>query len=80
MACRSSTRTIREVGLRGNRLLLGAIAAELGALVLFLAWQPLAKLLDQEVPTLLGIAVAALAIPAIIVADTIDKQWAACRT
>ena len=58
LACRSSSRTIAEVGLRGNRLLIGAIAAELGALVLFLMWQPLADLLDHQIPTLLGFAVA----------------------
>jgi calcium-translocating P-type ATPase len=79
LACRSSTRTILQVGLRGNPLLLGAIAAELGALALFLAWRPLADLLDHQPPTLLGFAVASLAIPAIIVADTIDKRRASSR-
>jgi calcium-translocating P-type ATPase len=75
LACRSSSRTIGEVGLRGNRLLIGAIAAELGALVIFLTWQPLADLLGHQIPTLLGLAVAALAIPAVTLVDTIDKRW-----
>jgi len=77
VGCRSSTRTIRQVGLRGNRLLLVAMATELALLSLFLLWQPLADLLDHEFPTLLGLAVAALAIPAIVLADTIDKHVAA---
>jgi magnesium-transporting ATPase (P-type) len=77
LACRSSTRTIMQVGLRGNRLLLAAVATELGMLSLFLLWRPLAELLDHDVPTLLGVGVAALAIPAIVVADTADKRWGA---
>ena len=75
LACRSSSRTICEVGVRGNRLLIGAIAAELGALVIFLMWEPLADLLGHEIPTLLGFAVATLAIPAVALIDTIDKRW-----
>jgi magnesium-transporting ATPase (P-type) len=79
IACRSSTRTIAEVGLRGNRLLVGAILVELSALVLFLVWQPLADLLEHDVPTALGLAVAASAIPAVILVDTLDKRWIANR-
>jgi len=77
VACRSSTRTIKSVGLRGNRLLLAAMATELALLSIFLLWRPLSDLLDHEPPTLLGLAVAALAIPAIVLADTIDKHLAA---
>ncbi len=79
VACRSTTRTVRQVGLRDNRLLLGAMAVELGLLSVFLFWQPIADLLDHEPPTLLGLGVAALAIPAIVVADTIDKRVSARR-
>jgi magnesium-transporting ATPase (P-type) len=79
LACRSSTRTIAEVGLRGNRLLVGAILAELAALTVFLAWEPLADLLDHDVPTLLGFVVAAMAIPAVVLADTIHKRVRARR-
>jgi hypothetical protein len=74
VACRSSTRTIKEIGLRGNRLLLAAMATELAMLSVFLLWRPLADLLDHEAPTLLGFAVAAVAIPAIVLADTVDKH------
>jgi magnesium-transporting ATPase (P-type) len=77
VACRSSTRTIKDVGLWGNRLLLVAMAVELGLLSVFLLWRPLADLLEHEPPTLLGLGVAALAIPAIVLADTVDKHLAA---
>jgi magnesium-transporting ATPase (P-type) len=79
VACRSTTRTVRQVGLRGNRLLLGAMAVELGLLSVFLFWEPVADLLDHEPPTLLGLGVATLAIPAIVLADTIDKRVSAHR-
>jgi hypothetical protein len=68
------------VGLRGNRLLLGAILVELSALALFLMWRPLADLLEHDVPTALGLSVAALAIPAVILVDTVDKRWIARLT
>jgi len=79
IACRSSTRTIAEVGLRGNRLLAGAIVVELSALAIFLIWRPLADLLEHDVPTALGLAVAVLAIPAVILVDTVDKRLIARR-
>lgn len=75
IACRSTTRTIADVGVRGNRLLAAAILTELAALAMFLLWRPLADLLDHDVPTLLGLIVAVLAIPAVIVVDTLDKTW-----
>jgi calcium-translocating P-type ATPase len=79
VACRSSTRTIAEVGLRGNPLLASALLVELAALGVFLTWQPLADLLDHDVPSLLGIAVATAVIPAVAAADTVDKRWRARR-
>ena len=79
IACRSSTRTVAEVGLRGNRLLVGAILIELSALALFLMWRPLADLLEHDIPTALGLCVALLAIPAVILVDTADKRWIAHR-
>jgi calcium-translocating P-type ATPase len=80
VACRSSTLTIGQVGLRGNPLLASALLVELAALGLFLTWEPLADLLDHDVPSLLGFAVAAAAIPAVAAADTIDKRWRARRS
>jgi hypothetical protein len=53
------------------------MAVELGLLSVFLLWRPLADLLEHEPPTLLGLGVAALAIPAIVLADTVDKHLAA---
>jgi hypothetical protein len=52
-----------------------AIVAELAALTFFLMWRPLADLLEHDVPTLLGLAVAAMAIPAVALVDTLDKRW-----
>jgi magnesium-transporting ATPase (P-type) len=77
VACRSTTRTVLQVGLRGNQLLTAAIVAELVALTVFLTWPPLADLLDHGVPTPLGMAVAVTAIPAVAVADTLHKRWRA---
>ena len=55
--------------------MLGAILTELAMLALFLLWRPLADLLEHEPPPAIGLAVAALAIPAVVAADTIDKRW-----
>jgi calcium-translocating P-type ATPase len=79
IACRSTARTVAEVGLGGNRLLLGAILVELAALALFLVWRPLADLLEHDIPSALGFSVAALAIPAVVLVDTADKRWRARR-
>jgi hypothetical protein len=43
-------------------------------LSVFLLWRPLADLLGHEAPTLLGMVVATLAVPAVVAADTIDKR------
>jgi hypothetical protein len=54
-------------------LLLGAVAAEAAFLVLVLAVPAIAGLLDHAPPGALGLAVAALAFPAVVLADTTDK-------
>ncbi|MBI4943494.1 MAG: cation-transporting P-type ATPase, partial [Actinobacteria bacterium] len=76
-ACRSAVRPVGLWSLRGNRLLLGAVAAELGALALFLWVRPLADLLGGSPPNLLGWLVAACAIPAVLLADAAQKVVAA---
>jgi magnesium-transporting ATPase (P-type) len=77
-ACRSATRRPGQLGWTGNRLLLVAVAIGLGLLVVFLAVAPVARLLGQTIPTPLGIAVAATAVPAVLIADALQK-WARSR-
>jgi magnesium-transporting ATPase (P-type) len=72
-ACRSTIRPVWSVGWTTNRLLLGALVAELAMLAAFLYVPWLADLLDQAGPTRAGYAVALTAIPAVIVADTLQK-------
>ncbi|MEX1008646.1 MAG: HAD-IC family P-type ATPase, partial [Acidimicrobiia bacterium] len=72
-ACRSTVRPAWRIGWTTNRLLLGAIVAELGMLAAFLYVPALADLLDQATPSTAGFAVALLAIPAVLTADTIYK-------
>lgn len=74
LACRSSTFTPRRLGLRTNRLLLGAIAAELGALGAFLFVPPVADALDHAPPHGWPLVVALAAAPAVLLADALDKR------
>ena len=82
-ACRSTRRPAWEVGWTANRLLLGAIAAELGMLAGFLFIPPVADLLGQSPPSWSGFTIALIALPAVLVADTIQKAVirgrASCR-
>lgn len=75
-ACRSTVRPAWKISLRSNPLLLAAIAAELGMLAGFLYLPSIADVLDQAGPSWIGFAVAFLAIPVVIVADTIQKVFA----
>src|SRR5512132_1283890 len=58
---------------RPTACLLGAIVAELGMLAAFLSIPPVADLLDQAPPSLAGVAVVLLAIPAVLAADALHK-------
>ena len=78
-ACRSESRWVGAAGFAGNRLLLVAVGVELVALVVFLAVAPIASLLEHTLPTAAGLAVAALAIPVIILVDAVDKRRFAAR-
>ncbi len=73
-ACRSTARYAWQVPLRSNHLLIGAVVAELVMLAAFLYIPPLAHLLGQSGPNVAGFAVAVLAVPAILTADTIFKR------
>lgn len=72
-ACRSAERPAWTVAPWTNRLLVAAVAAELGLLVLLLYVPPIAEILGHTGPPPAGYAVAAAAIPAILVADAMHK-------
>ena len=78
-ACRSTVQPPWRIGWTTNRLLLGAVVAELAMLAGFLYLPPIADLLDQAPPSLVGFAVALLAIPAVLAADAIHKATRASR-
>jgi magnesium-transporting ATPase (P-type) len=77
-ACRSETRWVGRVGVRGNPLLAGAVAVELLLLGVFLM-PPLAGVLGGSPPPPLGWALAALAVPAVVLADAVHKGVRARR-
>jgi magnesium-transporting ATPase (P-type) len=78
-ACRSGSRTAARVGLRGNRLLGWAVLVELVLLLVFLGVPPVADLLGGTLPSALGWLLAACAIPAVLVVDTLHKSIKASR-
>jgi magnesium-transporting ATPase (P-type) len=73
-ACRSSTRWPGALGWRSNPFLIYAIAAELVLLLCFLYVPPLAAILGHAAPTLAGASVAAIALPAVLAADALQKR------
>ncbi|MCA2189693.1 cation-translocating P-type ATPase [Nonomuraea cavernae] len=78
-ACRSESRWIGRIRWRSNPLLLGAIAIEAALLLLFLGLPAVSNLLGGAFPSPAGWALAALAIPVMILADTTHKTWRAKR-
>jgi len=72
-ACRSTTVPVWRQRPTGNRLVVAAVAAESVLLVAFLALSPLPGLLGGSWPTALGWALAALAVPAVLVVDATQK-------
>ena len=74
-ACRSTVRWAGALGWTSNRLLIGAIITELLALIAFLFIDPVADVLTQAPPPLEGVIVAILAIPAVLLTDTLHKYW-----
>ena len=73
-ACRSTTRPVWRLDLRGNPLLLGAVGVELLVLLAMLGVPPVADVLGQRPPSLLGLAIAAIAVPAVLLADAAQKM------
>jgi magnesium-transporting ATPase (P-type) len=78
-ACRSVTLPVWRQRPTGNRLLLAAVAAEVVLLAAFLALPPLPHLLGGSWPTVTGWALAAAAIPAVLLADATHK-WVSRRS
>ena len=78
-ACRSATRPPWRLGWFSNRLLLWAAVVELAALAGFLFVGPVARLLEHAPPPAAGLATAALAVPAVLLADHLHKVVRARR-
>ena len=78
-ACRSVERPACATNLRTNPLLIAAIAAELGLLLVLLYVPPVAHLLGHAGPSIAGFAVAAMAIPAVLLADALHKHFRSRR-
>jgi magnesium-transporting ATPase (P-type) len=74
-ACRSTVRPVWQVAWRTNRVLLGAILAEIGLLLVFLYVPAIADLLGQSAPAWPGFLVALLAIPAVVAVDAAHKHF-----
>jgi hypothetical protein len=72
-ACRSETRPTFLIDPRRNRLLLAAVISELGLLAVFLGVPAVAELLGGTWPSPAGWGLAALAIPVLLLADTLHK-------
>jgi hypothetical protein len=68
-AFRSETQPVWRQSQGTNRLLLGAVTAELVLLVVFLGFPPLARLLGGSWPTAFGWALALCAVPIVIIVD-----------
>jgi magnesium-transporting ATPase (P-type) len=77
-ACRSAVRPAWATSLRTNPLLIAAVGVELGLLLFLLYVPPVARLLGHAGPSAAGFAVAALAIPAVLIADAIYKHFSRC--
>ncbi|MFG1949227.1 cation-translocating P-type ATPase [Nonomuraea sp. NPDC048826] len=78
-ACRSQSRWVGRMRWRTNPLLLGAVAVEAVLLLVFLGLPAVAGLLGGAFPPAAGWALAALAIPAVILADAAYKARQAGR-
>jgi magnesium-transporting ATPase (P-type) len=78
-ACRSTRRPAWTLPPRGNPLLLWAVGIEFCVLVAMLGIPPLADLLGHAPPSPLGLAVAVLAVPAVLLADAAAKSLARRR-
>ena len=73
-ACRSATLPPWSLGWGTNKLLVWAVPAELAVLAVCLFVPYLAALLGQAPPTPMGLVLALLAAPAVLLADWIHKS------
>jgi magnesium-transporting ATPase (P-type) len=73
LACRSETQPVWRQKLGTNRLLVGAVAAELLLLGIFLGFPSLAGLLGGSWPTTLGWTLALCAVPIMVLVDASYK-------
>lgn len=74
-ACRSAVRPAWKLSPRTNPLLIVAVGTELVILLVLLYVPPVAHLLGHAGPSAAGFAVAAAAIPAVLVVDAIYKRF-----
>jgi len=74
-ACRSASLPPWRLGWFSNRYLVLAIACEGAMLVGFLYLRPLANILGQAPPNQISYLVALIAIPAVLAADAIHKEY-----
>ena len=74
-ACRSVDRPAWATDLRTNPLLIVAVGVELGLLLVLLYVPPVAHLLGHAGPSIAGFAVAAMSIPAVLLADALYKRF-----
>jgi magnesium-transporting ATPase (P-type) len=78
-ACRSASLRPAQLRWFSNRYLVLAVVCEAGMLAGFLYLRPLAILLGQAPPNAVSYVVALLAIPAVLVADALQKQYSSRR-
>lgn len=74
-ACRSAVRPAWKLSPRTNPLLIVAVGTELVILLVLLYVPPVAHLLGHAGPSAAGFAVAAAAIPAVLVVDALHKRF-----
>jgi magnesium-transporting ATPase (P-type) len=72
--CRSATRQLGALGWLTNRYVVYAVGAELVLLAAFLYLRPFANILGHAPPNGVGAALAALAFPAVLLADFLYKS------
>jgi calcium-translocating P-type ATPase len=73
LACRSWSRPGWRVGLGRNPLLVGSLLTTFAVAALLLSLPALARLLGHAIPSPLGLGIAALAFPAVLLADATHK-------
>jgi hypothetical protein len=76
-ACRSAVRPAWAVDPRTNPVLIGAVGAELAILLVLLYIPPIAHVLGHAGPSMAGVAVAAVSIPAVLIADALFQAFPA---